>query len=94
MESTKESRFPIRFQWMQFSVLGAYYITFNRAQGQTLKQCGLHLPHSVLLTVSCTSDCPVVVIRITSLYLQTKKKCKNCKTKDYCHNKDTTLEML
>jgi hypothetical protein len=32
---------------MQFPVLGAYFITFNRAQGQTLKQCGLHLPQSV-----------------------------------------------
>ena len=28
-------------------MLGAYYLTLNRAQGQTLKKAGLYLPRSV-----------------------------------------------
>ena len=32
---------------MQFPVLLAYYLTINRAQGQTLQKAGMYLPKSV-----------------------------------------------
>ena len=43
---SNETSFPVPFKRTQFPVLGAYYITLNRAQGQTLKFAGVHLPQS------------------------------------------------
>ena len=44
---SKDSSFPIPFKRVQFPVLPAYYLTINRAQGQTLIRGGLYLPRSV-----------------------------------------------
>ena len=44
---SKETSFPVPFKRIQFPVLGAYYLTFNRAQGQSLDRSGLYLPESV-----------------------------------------------
>ena len=44
---SKDTDFPVPFKRLQFPVLGAYYLTLNRAQGQTLKRAGLYLPTSV-----------------------------------------------
>ena len=44
---SKESSYPIPFKRVQFPVLGAYYLTVNRAQGQTLERAGLYLEESV-----------------------------------------------
>ena len=44
---SKDSSFPVPFKRVQFPVLGAYYLTINRAQGQTLGRAGLYLPRSV-----------------------------------------------
>ena len=44
---SKESDFPVPFKRLQFPVLGAYYLSFNRAQGQSLTKAGLYLPNSV-----------------------------------------------
>ncbi len=44
---SKDTDFPVQFKRLQFPVLGAYYLTLNRAQGQTLKRAGLYLPRSV-----------------------------------------------
>ena len=41
------SDFPIPFKRLQFPILCAYYLSFNRAQGQSLKKAGLYLPRSV-----------------------------------------------
>lgn len=40
--------FPVPFKRTEFPVLGAYYVTINRAQGQTLLRAGLSLKMSVL----------------------------------------------
>ncbi len=45
---SKEADFPVRFKRLQFPVLGAYYLTFNQAQGKTLGRAGMYLPRSVL----------------------------------------------
>ena len=37
----------VTFKRTQFPVLLAYYLTLNRAQGQTLKTAGMYLPRSV-----------------------------------------------
>ena len=37
----------VTFKRTQFPVLLAYYLTLNRAQGQTLKTAGMYLPTSV-----------------------------------------------
>ena len=37
----------VSFKRTQFLVLLAYYLTLNRAQGQSLKRAGLYLPTSV-----------------------------------------------
>ena len=37
----------VSFKRTQFPVLVAYYLTLNRAQGQTLRRCGMYLPRSV-----------------------------------------------
>ena len=42
-----DSAFPVPFKRIQFPVLLAYYLTINRAQGQTLQRAGLYLPKSV-----------------------------------------------
>ena len=42
-----DTDFPVNFKRTQFPILGAYYLTFNRAQGQTLERCGLDLSTSV-----------------------------------------------
>ncbi len=44
---SNDSNFPIPFKRMQFPVLIAYYLTVNRAQGQSLKLSGLYLERSV-----------------------------------------------
>ena len=44
---SNETSFPVPFRRTQFPVLGAYYITLNQAQGQTLKFAGVDLPQSV-----------------------------------------------
>lgn len=44
---SKESDFVAPFKRLQFLVISAYYLTFNRVQGQSLDQCGLLLPESV-----------------------------------------------
>ena len=45
---SENSSFPVPFKRTQFPVLGAYYTTINRAQGQTLLRGGLFLETSVL----------------------------------------------
>ena len=45
---SESSSFPVPFKRTQFPVLGAYYLTINRAQGQTLIQGGMFLDRSVL----------------------------------------------
>ena len=44
---SKDSDFPIPFKRLQFPVLGAYYLSFNRSKGQSLTKAGLHLPRSL-----------------------------------------------
>ncbi|KAL7530004.1 hypothetical protein ACHAWF_003203 [Thalassiosira exigua] len=44
---SKESDFPVPFKRLQFPVLLAYYLTPNRAQGQSLDRAGAFLPKSV-----------------------------------------------
>ncbi|KAL7551799.1 hypothetical protein ACHAWF_014986, partial [Thalassiosira exigua] len=44
---SKDTSFPVPFKRLQFPILGAYYLTLNRAQGQTLKFAGMYLPQSV-----------------------------------------------
>ena len=44
---SKDTDFPVSFKRLQFPVLGAYYLTLNRAQGQSLKKAGMYLPTSV-----------------------------------------------
>ena len=44
---SQDSNFPVPFKRLQFPVLGAYYLTINRAQGQTLHKSGLYLERSV-----------------------------------------------
>jgi ATP-dependent DNA helicase PIF1 len=43
----QDSDFPVPFKRLQFPVLLAYYLTLNRAQGQSLDRAGLYLPKSV-----------------------------------------------
>ena len=44
---SKDSSYPVPFKRTQYPVLGAYYITMNRAQGQTLEKAGMYLEESV-----------------------------------------------
>ena len=44
---SKDSSYPVPFKRTQYPVLGAYYLTINRAQGQTLERAGLYLEESV-----------------------------------------------
>ena len=44
---SKDTDFPVPFKRLQFPVLGAYYLTLNRAQGQSLNKAGMYLPRSV-----------------------------------------------
>ena len=44
---SKETDFPVPFKRLQFPVLLAYYLTPNRAQGQSLDRAGMYLPRSV-----------------------------------------------
>ena len=44
---SKDTDFPVPFIRLQFPVLGAYYLTLNRAQGQSLTKAGMYLPRSV-----------------------------------------------
>ena len=44
---SKDTDFPVPFKRLQFPVLGAYYLTLNRAQGQSLTKAGMYLPRSV-----------------------------------------------
>jgi ATP-dependent DNA helicase PIF1 len=54
----QDSDFPVPFKRLQFPVLLAYYLTLNRAQGQSLDRAGLYLPKSVFshghLYVGCS----------------------------------------
>ncbi len=50
---SKDSSFPVPFKQVQFPVLGAYYLTINRAQGETLGRAGLYLPRSVFCHGHC-----------------------------------------
>ena len=43
---SKDSSFPLPFKRVQFPILPAYYLTLNRAQGQTFIRGGLYLPRS------------------------------------------------
>ena len=45
--TTSDCDFPALFKRIQFPILGAYYITINQAQGQSLKIAGLYLTKSV-----------------------------------------------
>ena len=45
--TTSDSQFLALLKRIQFPILGAYYITINRAQAQTLKYAGLYLQNSV-----------------------------------------------
>ena len=45
---SESSSFPVPFKRTQFPVLGAFYLTINRAQGQTLLRSGMFLDRSVL----------------------------------------------
>ena len=55
---SKDTDFPVPFKRLQFPVLLAYYLTLNRAQGQSLDRAGLYLPKSVFshghLYVGCS----------------------------------------
>lgn len=55
---SQDSDFPVPFKRLQFPVLLAYYLTLNRAQGQSLDRAGLYLPKSVFshghLYVGCS----------------------------------------
>ena len=44
---SKETDFPVPFKRLQFPVLGAHYLSLNRAQGQSLQRAGMCLPKSV-----------------------------------------------
>lgn len=44
---SKDSSFPADFKRTQFPVLGAYYLSINRAQGQSLDKAGIYLEKSV-----------------------------------------------
>ena len=44
---SKESDYPVLFKRLQFPILVSYYLTINRAQGQSLKRAGLYLPKNV-----------------------------------------------
>ena len=44
---SNDSDFPVPFKRLQFPALLAYYLTLNRAQGQSLDRAGLSLPKSV-----------------------------------------------
>jgi ATP-dependent DNA helicase PIF1 len=44
---SKEANFPAIFKRTQFPIIPAYFLTFNRAQGQSLQRSGLELPESV-----------------------------------------------
>lgn len=41
---SKDTDFPAIFKRLQFPVLGAYYLTINRAQGQSFDTAGFYLP--------------------------------------------------
>ena len=43
---SKDSSFPADFKRLQFPVLGAYYLSINRAQGQSLDKAGIYLEKS------------------------------------------------
>ena len=45
--NSKDTDFAVIFKRKQFPIVGAYYLTFNRAQGQSFQKCGLDLPESV-----------------------------------------------
>jgi hypothetical protein len=55
---SKDTDFPVPFKRLQFPVLLAYYLTLNRAQGQSLDRAGIYLPKSVFshghLYVGCS----------------------------------------
>lgn len=55
---SKDSAFPVEFKRTQFPVLGAYYLSINRAQGQSLEKTGIYLETSVFshghLYVACS----------------------------------------
>ena len=46
---SKDTDFPVPFKRLQFPVLLAYYLTLNRAQGQSLDRTGIYLPKSIFL---------------------------------------------
>ena len=51
---SKYSSFPVSFKRIQFPVFIAYYMTINRAQGQTLMRSGVCLLHSIFVTGTTT----------------------------------------
>ncbi|KAL7522332.1 hypothetical protein ACHAWX_007780 [Stephanocyclus meneghinianus] len=55
---SSDTDFPVPFKRLQFPVLLAYYLTLNRAQGQSLDRAGIYLPKSVFshghLYVGCS----------------------------------------
>jgi ATP-dependent DNA helicase PIF1 len=55
---SKDTDFLVPFKRLQFPVLLAYYLTLNRAQGQSLDRAGIYLPKSVFshghLYVGCS----------------------------------------
>jgi ATP-dependent DNA helicase PIF1 len=55
---SKDTDFQVPFKRLQFPVLLAYYLTLNKAQGQSLDRTGIYLPKSVFshghLYVGCS----------------------------------------
>ena len=50
---SSQTYFPVVFKRLQFPILGAYYLSFNRAQGQSLARGGMYLPRNVFTHGHC-----------------------------------------
>ena len=63
-----DTDFPARFTRRQFPILLAYYLTFNRAQGQSLKKVGMRLKRSVFTHGLLYLECHELVLVIPCLF--------------------------